>query len=274
MVDTQTWSYGDDGYLLSAANSGGTYTYGYNGQGQLAGVVEPSGVSLTFGYDESGNRNLVKDSLGGAERSVYGGYGELLSRTLEQGTVTLRIDQTFDGYGELLTQSRYSDAAGTSLVAETTYTYDLDGDVTGIVTTDASDATVDSFAYDTDASGSLASEVDNGASLSYGYDGQGQLTSAGGTTYSYDAGGNRTMSGYTTGAGNELTSANGWTSSYDADGNLAKKVSLGGGHLEVRLGQRRPPDRRRRSTTRTPTSTASRRPCRRKWITSMMPGAT
>ena len=113
VVDTQTWSYGDDGYLLSAGNSNGTYTYGYNGQGQLAGVVEPSGVSLSFGYDEYGNRNLVKDSLGGVERSVYDGYGELLSRTLEQGTVTLRIDQTFDAYGELLTQTRYSDAAGT-----------------------------------------------------------------------------------------------------------------------------------------------------------------
>ena len=104
--------------MATAGNDNGTYTFTYDDQGRVIGVEEPFGVTLTFGYDQYGNRNLVKDNLGGEEDSLYNANGQLLSRTLTQSGATLRIDFTYDQFGNVATETCYSDAAGTDLVAE------------------------------------------------------------------------------------------------------------------------------------------------------------
>jgi YD repeat-containing protein len=109
--------YNTDGTVATAGNDNGTYTFTYDDQGRVIGVDEPFGVDLTFGYDQYGNRNLVKDNLGGEEDSLYNASGQLLSRTLTQSGSTLRIDFTYDEFGRVSTEKRYSDAAGATLVA-------------------------------------------------------------------------------------------------------------------------------------------------------------
>ena len=183
------------------------------------------------------NRNLVKDYLGGKEDSLYNANGQLLSRILTQGGKTLRIDFIYDQFGRVVTQTRYSDAAGTDLVATTAFTYDATGNVTSIISTDASSATLDEFDYTYDA-GQLASETDfqpaimvDPQTINYSYDPQGQLTGDGTNSFSYDANGNRNMSGYTydTSNTNEITSDGTWNYSYDGDGNITGKTNIASG---------------------------------------------
>ena len=85
LLDTLDWSYNAAGQITSASNGNGTYTYTYNAASQLIGVSEPFSVSLSFGYDLYGNRDLVEDSFGDVEQSLYNSSGQLLSRTLQMG---------------------------------------------------------------------------------------------------------------------------------------------------------------------------------------------
>jgi RHS repeat-associated protein len=233
VVDTLTWSYNADGTVASAGNNQGGYVYRYDAAGQVSHVDEPSGVSLTFGYDAAGNRILVEDSLGGVEQSTYNAARQLTSRTLTQGDQVLRIDFTYTAQGQIATETRYSDAAGTQLVATTTYTYDTAGNIASIVSTDAAGNPIANYAYTTDAAGNLTSQIENGVTSNFGYDAQGELTST--TTNatvdanSYEANGNRTNTGYVTGPDNELLSDGTWNYSYDAEGNETEKVNIATG---------------------------------------------
>ena len=223
--------------VASAGNDNGTYTFTYDDQGRVIGVTEPFGVSLSFGYDQYGNRNLVEDNFGGVETSVYNADGELLSRVLTESGVTMRVDFTYDQFGRVLSESRYSNAAGTALVARTTYTYDSAGNATSMVSEDIYDTTLDEFYY-TYTDGQLVSETDyqpaidgSPVTTDYSYDSQGELTAAGSTSYSYDATGNSSASGYTYNGTykNEITSDGTWDYSYDAEGNITGKTNISTG---------------------------------------------
>ena len=233
VVDTLDWSYNSAGQLLSASNSNGTYNYTYNLAGQLIAVSEPFGVSLSFGYDQYGNRNLVEDSFGDVERSLYNANGQLLSRTTVVGSDDLRLDFTYTPNGQIATITRYSDLAGTALVATTTYTYDANGNVTDIKSVNASSTVIDEFDYVYDASGSLSSETDTQSgspvTTDYGYDSTGQLTSAGSNSYSYDPNGNPLNSGDTVGTDNEISSDGTYNYGYDNEGNETTKTNISTG---------------------------------------------
>jgi RHS repeat-associated protein len=238
-LSTKTFTY-TDGVLVSAVDESGTYGYSYDGGGRLIRVVEPVQVlvsgsltplSLQFGYDEAGHRNLIVDNLGNREESLYDSSGKLVRRVASNGSVVQRTDQEFDAFGRVIQQRRYPNAAGTSLVATTDYSYDpWTGDVASIVTKNASNTTLSQFDYVYDLTGQLTSQTElqpqlSGSSVttSFGYDNQGQVTSAGATTYSYDLSGNRA----TTGADNRLLSDGTWTYKYDAEGSRTEKNRIG-----------------------------------------------
>jgi YD repeat-containing protein len=127
LVETLSWSYDLDGNLLSATSSAGTYSFRYDGAGRVVHVDEPFGLSLDFTYDLAGNRVLVVDSFGGSVASTYDG-NELVSRVFSQpGQPTLRIDFLYDLVGQVVSEARYSDAAGTTVVATTALGYDAAG---------------------------------------------------------------------------------------------------------------------------------------------------
>jgi RHS repeat-associated protein len=161
---------------------------------------------------------------------------------LVQDSVTMRVDFTYDQFGRVLTQKRYSDSAGTELVATTKFTYDAYGNPASIVNTDADNATIDEFDYTFDAGGNLTSETDFQGGISedpwtndYTFDAQNQLTGDGTNSYDYDLGGNRDT-GYTYVPNpdmvhytNEVASDGVWNYTYDANGNTIKKVAISGG---------------------------------------------
>ena len=235
VIDTLNWSYNAAGQLLSAGNGNGTYDYTYNAAGQVIAVSEPFGVSLSFGYDQYGNRNLVEDSFDHVERSLYNANGQLLSRTMVVGSSDLRLEVTYTATGQIATITRYSDLAGTDLVATTTYTYDDNGNVTDITSVNASNAVIDEFDYVYDASGSLSSETDTQGgtpvTTAYGYGLTGQLTSAGSANYNYDPNGNPDNTGDTVGTDNEISSDGTFDYAYDYEGNETSKTNISTGDV-------------------------------------------
>jgi len=224
VVDTLNFSFNDDGTLASASNGEGEYDYTYNDAGQLTDVSEPFGVSLHFGYDAAGHRNLVQDSFGGEIDSTYNDDGQLASRVYHQtDQPTLRIDFQYDSQGRIKKQLRYSDAAGTQLVATTDYSYDGAGHLIGQVDKKANGDVIASYAWDYDVAGQLISQSDHGVEKDYTYDDQGQLTGDGTIDYSYDLNGNRDGENDDVGDGNRLNSDGTWEYSYNLEGNVTKK---------------------------------------------------
>jgi YD repeat-containing protein len=50
VTDVLSWTYDEDGRILTAVNYEGAYAFTYNAAGQVATVSEPFGVSLAFSY--------------------------------------------------------------------------------------------------------------------------------------------------------------------------------------------------------------------------------
>jgi RHS repeat-associated protein len=229
VVDTLSYSYDADGNPLTASNHNGAYTFTYDSDGRMLSEQEPFGVTLAFGYDAAGNRTSVTDSLGGTTTSVYDGNGQLTSRQLSvAGGTGLRVDLGYDGAGHVTLASRATAVAGTPTAAgATAYSYDADGNLTGLQAHDAAwpPNPLLSYTYTYNPNGWLTSQTLNGTTTSYTYDPTGQLTGAGSTAYSYDATGNRTLTGYQTTSGNQLQTDGTWNYHYDAEGNLSWKIN-------------------------------------------------
>jgi RHS repeat-associated protein len=222
--DTRSFSYDGDGQVLTAANSQGTYTYTYDAAGRVTTVAEPFSVALTFSYDNNGNRTLVQDSLGGVTTSVYDGDNNLTSRRLGgTGVTAQRIDQTYNADNQLSTQTRYSDLAGTTVVATTSFTYDDAGRLTDEQHKDGLGNNIAHFTYTYDSADQLLTEATDGTVTNYSYDAAGEVTADSTGSYSYDATGNRTMAGYSTSTGNQLSSDGTYNYVYDAEGNQTQK---------------------------------------------------
>jgi len=128
--------YDDFGMITSMTTLEGIWTYGYDAQGQLTGVVLPDGQQITYAYDSAGNRRSVThDGLiksyytnnmdqylaVGAATYTYDADGNLSSETEEYGTRTY----TYDADNRLV--------AATTPEGTVTYEYDLLGNRTATV---------------------------------------------------------------------------------------------------------------------------------------------
>ena len=122
VVDTLSFSYTSDGLLLSASNGFGAYTFSW-ADGVLTGVINPFGVTLTFGYDGDGRRTSVADSLGGLTTSTYTD-GLLSSRmTLAEkpyasGAVILYAVYKYDVFGNRIEKAVDPDGDGPAAAAD------------------------------------------------------------------------------------------------------------------------------------------------------------
>ena len=206
-------------------------------------------VTLTYGYDPSGDLTSITDNLSGSGGSgqgitSYAYDNALMLTTITQsfgGTAGPRIVQSYDPGGRLQNVTRT--IAGTGAEVDTKYSYDAANNVTFIDHyapptghPPGISGTFDLNAYAPDAAGRVTSMTynDNSSNNTYAYDSSGQLTASSGTvnqTLSYDSGGNRNSTGYTTGAGNEMTSGGGYTYTYDNAGNTISKTQLSTGNV-------------------------------------------
>ena len=167
------------------------------------------------------------DSQGGTTTLSYDG-GQLATEGYENGAMQLLLSLGYDDSGNLTSAERYADLAGTTLVGSSEYDYDA-GNMTSIVYKNGSGGVLTSFGYTYDEAEQLISEVDDGATTTYGYDSSGQLTQAGSTSYSYDGNGNPIGAGVTIGPDNEVQTDGTWNYGYDGAGNLTSLTGVSNG---------------------------------------------
>src|SRR5439155_3640123 len=105
----------------------------------------------------------------------------------------LRVNFVYNNRNDSTEIDRYTDTARTTLVSKPLLAYDDGGRVTSIVHKDASNATVDSFAYQYDTANRLTQETSTlGPTRNFTYDRTDQLTATGAETFAWDANGNPT----------------------------------------------------------------------------------
>jgi RHS repeat-associated protein len=224
-LQTLTWTYDAAGRMLTAQSPGGNYTFGYDANNRVTSSSEPFGASLTFSYDNVGNRIGITDSGGGVTTIGYNAVNQQTSESFGgSGLSQVKQLRSYDAAGELTLETRQAWVSSAwSTVGTTSYAYDTDGRETAITNFTSGNSVMSSYVYAYDADSRLTSETDNGSQRTYTYDATGQLTSDAGAAYSYDSNGNRNMTGYTTGADNRMSNDGLWTYTYDADGNIIKK---------------------------------------------------
>jgi RHS repeat-associated protein len=235
---TVTYGYDADGDTTSMAGATGTQTLGYNAAGEVTSIAGPGSGSFAYTYDHAGNVLSRSYPDGTSASYAYNGDGEMTSLTSGSATTTYAYNVANELTAETLpggvTQARsYNDA----------------GQLTGI--TDAKGSkTLDSYqlTLDRDAQPTQAATTQDGTvqpDSYYGYDSDGQLTSActsttgaagcstksggGETAWTYDQAGDRLIqvtggktTDYVYNSDEELTTAatgsTKVTYGYDADG--------------------------------------------------------
>jgi RHS repeat-associated protein len=229
-VNAQSFTYDNNGNLLTAQDLNGLYTMTYDALDRVVTTQEPFGLSLTDAYDADGNRTLLQDSLGGVTTYVYDADNELTSEQFGgSGQVPLRFDITYDADGRLTQETRYNNLAGTGVVGQSFYTYNRDSLITNLVDRDGRGTIIANFTYTYDLADRVLTEDNLGLQTTYTYDPDGQLKSDSTASYNYDPNGNRSGAGIAIGADNQLLSDPNWNYSYDADGNLAEKTGTSTG---------------------------------------------
>jgi YD repeat-containing protein len=191
----------------------------------------PFGADLTMTYDADGHRTVVQDQFGGVTTSMYDGDGNLTEEeTGGVGLTPLRINYAYNADGEVTGETRYSNLAGTTVVATTTLAYDAAGNITGQIDKTGGGTSIANYTNIYDADNEITSEqLNGGARTTYTYDLDGEVTGDGVNTETYDDEGNRTDAGYSTTTGNELQTDGTWDYKYDAAGNETEKINIATG---------------------------------------------
>ena len=131
-------------------------------------ISYPGGRSLSYTYDAAGRRTSMVDQDGHAQTYTYDAAGRLATLSDENGIL---VTYSYDAAGNL---TRQANANGTA----TSYAYDQNGRLTSI-TNLAPDRSTSSFEdYGYDAAGVRTSMATQDGGWVYGYDADGQLTSA------------------------------------------------------------------------------------------------
>lgn len=161
--------------------------YGYDDAGRLTSRTDPAGTA-TFTYDNRGLLDTISDPLTSGTVTYGHDTAGLTDRVTYQtvdGTMTRSYG--YDGAARLVDDQLHDDA-GTP-IHTTAYGYLPTGQLdTRQVTAPATPAVAGSHAYTYEPGGRLASWTDPaGQTVTYGYDGAGNRTTAGDLTATFDA---------------------------------------------------------------------------------------
>jgi large repetitive protein len=278
---TFTTAYDADGRPVSQTQPGGvTLTDSYDSVGDVTGQsgtgADAPTAARTFGYDLSGDMTsastsaagptvatsesftyndrgelLTASGTAGSSSFVYNGDGLVSSATTAAGTTSYAYDDDdrLSGLTDPATGTtlgyQYNDDSELSLVSYGAtrdtqgYQYNSLHELTSDTLSTASGSTIASISYGYDPDGNLTAKDTTGLAgatgNTYTYDEANRLTSwdngTATTDYAYDADGNRTEIGsasYTYDARDELTSGGGATYTYTANGTLASTTTASG----------------------------------------------
>ena len=232
---TTDYTYDALDQLTETSNGTNEFSYTYDADGRVASRTIPDGTTTSYTYDNDGN---LATATTGSDTTIYSydPAGNLTQTTLPNGVVETR---TYDDVGRLSqlddgfrTFAYAYDTAG-NLTSRTvggvtdTYSYDTLDRLTGI-----SGGTTITYGYD--AVGNRTSMTDSTGTTTYTYDVADQLQTAigpnGTTNYGFDQNGNETSAGpwnYTVNLAGQLTTANDGTTTvdYSYDGNSNRRSS-------------------------------------------------
>lgn len=251
LVRTTTYQYDLAGELLMVSDPDSTLTFTYDLAGRrasesTAGTPGATSTLLEYTYDANGNVTQIDETIGGMAGSVVTmQYDELdlLTRVTQSGVDTSdkRVDFTYNDEGMATQIDRYSDLAGSSVVASSVLTYDLSNRLDTLTHNDPMASTLNSYDYTYDADNRITQIVDVDGAHVFTYDAADELTSAThddvdnpDETYAYDNAGNRTESqlhgtNYSFGLANRPISDGTYTYTYDANGNRTVRTTIATG---------------------------------------------
>ncbi|MFO0969474.1 MAG: SBBP repeat-containing protein [Gemmataceae bacterium] len=231
-VNTITYTWNENGQLLTATDNNGTITQTWDSANRLDTFEGVYGGTLTYVYNDASQLEEIDDSFGGSTTLAWNNIGQLTQRSFTDGTAQLAVGYQYNDRDQVTEVDRYTDAAATTLVGKTLYTIDDGGRVTDISHKNASNVVIDSFSYTLDHADRVTQETSTlGPTQNYGYDRTGQLISDSSTSYSFDLNGNRTMTGYSTGTDNRLSTDGTWNYDYDDEGNTISKTNISTGEV-------------------------------------------
>jgi RHS repeat-associated protein len=226
---TTYYSYDADSRLTQGTNgAGSTVSYSYDGRGDITSLIYPNGQTVTRTFDGAGRLSSVQDWLGNTTSFSYDPDGNLTSTTYPDGDT---VSSSYDPADQLTATQVGPTGSGTPLAA-IAYTRNSDGLVTQETDSGALTGTT-SYSYD------AKNELTAAGSAPYGYDTDGNPTSFGGTTQTFNTAGELTSATSGTGTASygynpdgELTTAalpSGATTSYTYDqaGNLTSAIIPG-----------------------------------------------
>jgi RHS repeat-associated protein len=244
-IYSSTATYDSAGQLTAVSDPNSRYTYSYDLAGRLT-VVDNTGtpntpaVVLNYSYDAVNNLTSVIDSINGQQKGTTAYRYDNLNRATRitqsgNGVSDKRIDLGYNKASQTTQMTRYADLNGNTLVAQTSYSYDLSGRLTNL--TQQNNGTFyanDQWSYD--SNNRITQFVSSDGTSNYSYDSRGELTGTNHTNqaneaYSYDANGNRTNTGYETGANNHLLSDGTFTYTYDNEGNRTSRTNIATGEV-------------------------------------------
>ncbi len=196
----------------------------YDADNRILTQQDMFGTTTTYSYDAAGNITGIVDSLGGTQTMVYDAANRETTVQFSGNSHAHNEGIAYNADSQASSISRYSDAAGTTLVGSTNYAYDATGQVTNIHHLYSSGGNLTNITYAYDAAGHMTSQTRDGTTIAYSNDATGQITGDGTNSYAYDGNGNRNSGSFTVGANNEIASDGTWAYYYDANGNLIEKT--------------------------------------------------
>ena len=244
-IRTFNYNYDKASQLISVNDSDSAYAYVYDLNGRLievdnAGTPGVPNVVFDYDYDPVGNLLSVTDTIDGEVKGTETFTHDELNRVTRitqsgNGVADKRVDMSYDQASQMTGMNRYSDLAGTELVAQSNYTYDEFGRLTDLNHESETDVLAN-YNWVYDETNRLTQFNSPEGTANYTYDDIDQITGADydyqeDESYSYDDNGNRTNDGYVTGENNQLLSDGTYNYEYDAEGNRVKQNEIATGDV-------------------------------------------